>query len=337
MLGCALLLPACSKTTSEEANASAYLYFESWVTAHYPNAARTELGSCILSETPGSGTALGDGNDIPCVLVDYTIRDLDRNVERTTDESLARQVGGYDRRYHYAPQVWHRGQNFLFAGLDDVLSRMKVGGSVTVDIPGWLFTYARYDGAKAYRENATGSDAIYEIHVHEAIPDIEQWEQDTLRRYFKRVQPDVDPDGAMTETGWYYVQKGAPTSETAFSSNQKIDLNYTARRPDGQVFDTTEADTAYVHGIYDPSKKYEPVFFHWNSDPEEVTMGSDESSVIEGFAKAISSMHRGEKGRCFFWSTLGYNVSGTGYTTGIGYLVPPYSPLQFDIEITTTE
>ena len=56
-------------------------------------------------------------------------------------------------------------------------------------------------------------------------------------------------------------------------------------------------------------------------------MGTDGGSLIDGFSYALWKMKSFEKGRCIFYSTLGYSATGSGNK------IPAYSPLIFDIEI----
>ena len=67
----------------------------------------------------------------------------------------------------------------------------------------------------------------------------------------------------------------------------------------------------------------------WYNGEEEsfkdITMGG--SSLIEGFSYALDQMHPHESGTAIFYSTGGYAAKGSGD------IIPPYSPLRFDIEI----
>jgi FKBP-type peptidyl-prolyl cis-trans isomerase len=103
-------------------------------------------------------------------------------------------------------------------------------------------------------------------------------------------------------------------------------INYTGRRVyDGQVFDTTVADTAKYYHIYNPSKKYAPVPVTWAEKPTEIKL--DGSSVVGGFAHGLYAMHPGEKASFCFGFDLGYGSSGSGK------LIPGYAALQFDVEL----
>jgi FKBP-type peptidyl-prolyl cis-trans isomerase len=56
-------------------------------------------------------------------------------------------------------------------------------------------------------------------------------------------------------------------------------------------------------------------------------MGSDKSTIIEGFALTLWQMRAMEKGVGVFYSNLGYNYSGSGSS------IPGYAPLIFEIEL----
>ena len=104
-------------------------------------------------------------------------------------------------------------------------------------------------------------------------------------------------------------------------------INYTGRRMDGQVFDTTVADTAKFYRIYNASKTYEPVSITWAEDAADIKMGGSSTSLISGFKLGLQAMHAGESASFLFGFGLGYGTSASGS------LVPAYSPLRFDIEM----
>jgi FKBP-type peptidyl-prolyl cis-trans isomerase len=62
-------------------------------------------------------------------------------------------------------------------------------------------------------------------------------------------------------------------------------------------------------------------------DYSQITITSDKSSVIDGFAYMIWRMGAYEEGTGIFYSKLGYSYSGSGSS------IPAYSPLRFDIEV----
>ena len=97
---------------------------------------------------------------------------------------------------------------------------------------------------------------------------------------------------------------------------------------DGHVFDTNVKDSAKFYGIYSASRTYAPSSVTWfGSDGKYSDIKLGGSSVIDGFAYALSKMHPHEKGTAVFYSGIGYGSSGSGST------IPAYAPLRFDIEI----
>ena len=80
---------------------------------------------------------------------------------------------------------------------------------------------------------------------------------------------------------------------TVLNSGSAYSLNYTGRLLNGQVFDTTIADTAKVHGIYDPTRTYEPVQINWADKATDITMGESETAVKDGFKIAVREGQNG--------------------------------------------
>ena len=66
---------------------------------------------------------------------------------------------------------------------------------------------------------------------------------------------------------------------------------------------------------------------NWGEEYTDITMGSNSSSVISGFALTLWQMKAMEKGVGVFYSDLGYGYSGSGSS------IPGYAPLIFEIEL----
>jgi FKBP-type peptidyl-prolyl cis-trans isomerase len=236
----------------------------------------------------------------------------------------------------------------IYAGIADMLLDMKVGGSRKAIIPGWLFSYDSYATEKEYLEKTTSSDAkIYEVKIKDFTTDIDKWEIDSIGRFFNNDKVLIDGIAAnklfTTEHGWtmtaadsvskgfYYKQLKAPVDTTSFKADTTIYINYTGRLLNGQVFDTTIEDVAKDNNIWSSSRTYKPSQINWAGAEDNtykgITMGSDDTSVISGFAMTLWQMRSMEKGIGVFYSPLGYSTSGSGET------IPAYSPLIFEIEI----
>ncbi|MBQ3723093.1 MAG: FKBP-type peptidyl-prolyl cis-trans isomerase [Bacteroidales bacterium] len=325
-LAAALMIAgSCAKAPKTGINDASKRYFDAWVTVHCPDAPQTELGSRITSDSPGTGALIGSLEDTPFVYANYTLTDLAGNVSATTDKKLSQQIGTFAESYYYGPTVICRYQGYLSAGITEMMETMRVGGTRTAVIPGWLTSTATtnyFETAQEYIDQVSGTDIIYTTEILEAIPDIAKWETDSLARFMARHYPGVD----STAYGYYYVQTQEPKDTSEFESGT-VYINYTGRLLNGQVFDSTIRDTTRKYRIYQDSKTYEPMSLSWPSSDDETLTTSDGGSLIEGFTKCIQGMKAGEKGICFFYSALGYGITGGGST------IPACSPLCFEIEM----
>ena len=332
----ALALTGCAKTATAGKNDANKKYFDAWMITNHPDAVRVDPGYYILSETPGTGELAGTEDDHYFAYVEYTTYNLDGEIQSTTDKKVAQQLGTYDEANYYGPKVLLRGNVGMSAGLDAVISRMRMGGEAKVVIPGWLnasgsqstdYLYPRYDTEEDYLKKCTGTDAIYDIKLLEGFNNVYQWENDSLRSYAERIMPGVD----TLKYGFYYNQTQAPAADAdSLTTGDVVYINYYGRLLNGQMFATTVADTAKFYNIYDAGTTYETQAVYIDSDDyTNIKLGtsSDGDDCVDGFAYAISLMQVGEKGTALFYSGYGYSYNGSGNA------IPPYSPLRFDFEI----
>lgn len=337
----ALLLTACAKAPKSGLNDSAKRYIDAWILVNHPGALQTPLGAYILEETPGTGVSAGSADTHPFVTVRYTVRNLDGSVQGTTEEQLSKQLGTYDESSYYGPVVWSRADNGLVAGIEESISAMNVGGRRTVAIPGWLLgadgstgKSLIYRNAQEYLDRVSGGTPhIYEFELTGAFQDAIQWQIDSIGRYIADRFPGKNAADSV-KRGLYYFRTGEPSSTSQFKNDTTIYINYTGRRLDGVVFDTSNADTAKFYGIYSASRTYGPCAVKWHgsdgtySDITMKTAGSSSySNVINGFSFGLTQMHPHETGTAIFTSNWGYGTKSSGNS------IPAYSPLRFDFEI----
>lgn len=320
-----LLAGSCAKPIKTSVNDDAKAYFDAWMQVNYPELTPTPLGAYVLEETEGTGELVGDSENAKYLRVEFTSYDLEGVVGLTTRESVAKQIGTYDEHTYYGPTIWTRMGDALMAGVDEAVSTMKVGGRKKTIIPGWLFTNNRYSSAQEYMDNITGSNAIYDVEVVEIIDDPLQWELDSIGRYLSNNFPGVTLADSL-KYGFYYIQEREPSDTTTFPNDTTFYINYIGRLLDGRVFDTNIPDTAVMYGLTPSS--YKPQLINYSSEKyDEITMGTDGSTLIDGFSYALWKMKSHEKGSCIFYSPLGYSVNGSGAA------IQSYTPLRFDIEI----
>ncbi len=319
----ALVAVGCAEVPETGQNDAAKRYFDAWTKVHYPNAPKTELGSVIINDEPGTGELIGTSEETPYVYCTFRATDLEGNIQASTDAKTAQQLGSYSETSYYGPRVLSRAEGRINAGLAEMMQTMRVGGTRTAAIPGWLMGTTFYETAEEYLKNGSGSESIYTLHILEGIQDIVKWEIDSLQRYMHRHYPGID----STAYGYYYIQTAAPLDTNTFDGGTTVYINYTGRNLTGQVFDSTIRDTTKKYRIYQDGKTYEPSALSWPSEDQKKVTFSSGNSLIDGFEKCVHGMKAGEKGLCIFYSGLGYGLSGQGD------MIPGFSPLIFEIQM----
>lgn len=324
----AVLSTGCAKDVTTTKNDAAKRHLEIWMQNHHPSVKKTEPGIYILNDIPGTGKSVEDYDTYPYIRFEYQSTDLDGNYQDYCNPEIAKQLGTYDVTKFYGPSILSRNENGITAGVEAMFNGMKVGGTRTAVIPGWLNTYKRYKTEDEYLKNVTGDNGIYTVKVVDVIKDIVKWETDSLEKYVHSIKPGLD----SLKGGLYYIQTQAPKDTTGFKSDTKILVNYTGRLLNGRVFDTSNADTAKVWNVYSSDRTYGPSTITVKDEWKKYYMGtgsssSDEGNMIQGFAYAVSKMRTGEKGIVIFHSELGYGTKGSGDK------IPSFSPLIFELEL----
>ena len=335
-----LFMGGCARTVEETPNAAEKRYFDAWLSIAYPDSKSEGLGIYDIQSTEGTGAEITSEG---YVLADYVITDLEGNISSFTGEEVARQLGTYSETSYYGPKFWLTTDGTMPAGVLSALRGQKVGCSRKVIIPSWLMSYSTYSTESEYlAQSNRNSSTIYEFTVKDFTKDIDQWQADSIVRFFSN--PDVMvagkpakdvfvKDGAtmtMADTvqaGFFYKQLRAPVDTEEFKKDTTVYINYVGKLLNGLVFDTNIKRVAQDNNLYSSSKTYEPVKITWGEKYSEITMGSSSSTVINGFALTLWQMKAMEKGVGVFWSQLGYGYSGSG--AGI----PAYAPLIFEIEL----
>ena len=325
-----LLMAGCAREDSLNTGEKAQRYLEQFIQKYYPYVTPNEYGIFVLEETPGNG--LPWSQDSLYTYASTTIRSLGGVIASTQEEKVAQQLGTYVKGNYYGPRFQQTGENLSYAGLDALLSGMRVGGTRKAIIPACLLTTSRYASFKEYLAKGTQEQSLeYTVTLGGQVNDIERMETDSLARfvlrtYGKEVKP-IRYKEDVAEGSFYFI-----SDTTEFIGKRKIPadttlkINYTGRLLNGQVFDTTLEKTAKDAGIYNPAKTYSTANLTVTTNYTEIKL--NDNSVIEGFRAGISRMHWvGQKGIVLFVSNLGYANSGSGQT------IPPYSPLLFELEL----
>lgn len=121
-----------------------------------------------------------------------------------------------------------------------------------------------------------------------------------------------------TESGLYVIVKKQGTG-AAIEAGKKVAIDYTGRLLDGKIFDTSREQDAKAANIFMEGRPYEPLKY---------TIG--EMQLIKGWDEGVMGQTAGTELTLVIPSKLAYGTYGN-------QMIPPYSPLAFDITIVSVE
>lgn len=327
------MILGCARETTPSVGETAREYLGLWMDKNYPYLQPDANGLYLLEEEAGDGD-LWDAA-LPYTYLEITTRSLNGVVSSTTSEKLSQQLGTYVKGNYYGPRFQGTGEGSSYAGLDALLTGMRVNGSRKAVVPSWMLTTSRFDSQQKYVDAATSSTSlIYEVVLRGQTDDINAVEKDSLALYVNRHYgavapvsyiPDQEADGTF-----YFIPVYTPSGEDVKPRTETATgtLNYTGRLLNGQLFDTTVEKDAKDAGMYSADKTYTPMSITFASEWSSISMGSGSSSLIDGFKGALSLMkYEGQKAIAIFTSSQGYGTSGSSGT------IPAWSPLLFELEL----
>lgn len=241
----------------------------------------------------------------------------------SSEERVAKQMGAFSYTTHYGPVLWFAGANALMEGIDEMILSMKEGDRRRIWLPSWLSSYG-YSGSG----NRYSVTTIHDVEIVRVVPDIEQFQIDTLESYRDKYYPGID----SLSWGFYKKTLVAGSGDTLKTGN-KVRIRFVGRLLDDFIFDLNIADTAKKYNIFSSSKTYDPYEGECMEDEQVnvINPSTGESSPFcPGFSKAIFTMKHGEEAVVFFHSVFGY-----GAEEGIDN-IQPFSPLVFYIRVERT-
>ncbi|MBP5547945.1 MAG: FKBP-type peptidyl-prolyl cis-trans isomerase [Bacteroidales bacterium] len=221
--------------------------------------------------------------------------------------------------------------NPAFKGdLPEGLLMMHIGDKAIFGVPADSLALLGFK-LPSYYKSGTGMTIYYEINLTDIVTQeeiaqerdnyienqrqIHEAEAETLAKYVADNNIKATPD----EEGLYIIVNKKGKGQIV-EINRNVAINYTGRLLNGKVFDTSIESIAKQNGIYDAERKYAPLSY---------TVG--QMSLIRGWQKGIINQPAGSKLTLIIPSSMGYGPQGAGD------LIPPNSPLIFDIEIVSVQ
>lgn len=328
-----LIAGACAEKTDTSTGQEAKEYLDLYMKAIYPDVQKNADGIYILEDTPGTGEAWDKGSAY--ILADVTIRALGGgSVTTTTDRALAQQLGTYVEGNYYGPKWMTTGDGLSYAGIDAMLSGMRIGGTRKAVIPAWMLNTSRLSSEEEYLAACTSTTHLeYTIGLKGQTGDMDKLEKEQLEAYVKtHYGADIAPVSFVkdeTPDGKFYFISDVSAFEDAqeIKAGDPFKINYTGKLLNGQVFDTTLKNIAKEAGLYQEGNGYAAADAVQAASYDNVTM-SGSSSLINGFKGGLFLLkYKGQKATVLFTSTHGYGSSGKGAS------IPGFASLIFELEV----
>jgi len=239
---------------------------------------------------------------------EMTIR-LDSTVLRSNvghTERLMPVVPMYDGVLHEGLLMMHQGDRAIFAIEADSMAKFMQPNQMP----------PMYEAGK-------GMKFYYEINLQDIITKDEfAEEQANFQQEMEKArvaEPEliaayVKENGikAQPKANGLYVIVNKKGTGAAVAAGREVTLSYTGRLLDGTVFDSSNEADCQAAGI----QSHEPL-----------TYVVGQMSLIPGWEEGVMGQPEGSKLQLIIPSALGYGPQGAGQ------MIPPYSPLVFDIDI----
>ncbi len=365
----ALLATSCAKQEEDPIEDQRLRSFDAWVEKNAPNAQKIEGGVYIeklySSTQPGALTPTGNSSssstgESEWVMINYTGREMTTgNVFVTRDPEIAKHQGSFTYYTHYTPEyVPYTPYNSMYYSFNVdmimgnflALGQMKEGDIYRVYIPSSLAYSSSgfsYDGSGFEGQNALGENlpVIMDLELVKVIKDPSKYEASLVQNYAVSQMGLNLSDTVRTNLYCKHISYGKETQDTV-KDGETVSVYYVGRFMDGFVFDTNIEDTAKKHNLaqYYDDTHYDALSVEIGASEETDDGTTSENAVVVGMDAALASMLYGESAQIIFTSTYGYGSSGqfptysTSSSSSSGTVVastviPPYTPLIFDVMI----
>lgn len=198
------------------------------------------------------------------------------------------------------------------------IQKMRLGDSATFIMSGKDFFHYFRDQDYPFESN----DLYFDFKLNHILPkeEFEVMQAERAKRYESMIEElRISEDSLIndyiaknnikvkpTEDGLFFMKKVSGTGK-AITIGSSVSVHYTGKLLDGSVF-----DSSIEYGT-----------------PIDVIVGNGQ--VIPGWEKTLLLMRGGDKATVLIPSKLAYG------SRGADYVIPPYTPLIFDMEVVSVE
>ncbi len=313
-----ILIPSCAIEVEDTNDEIQEKFIKAYIEKYYPGYEPDEDGIYVIEHKTTQGERV-DSYDSCYAVVQYSIRSLDKTYIYSSYDSVAQKIGQYSPSIYYGSHIWSIGQDLNAIGLEKVVSKLQVGGSISAIIPPEML-------GETFSGDLTNSDGnykLYEIQLDSIILDIDEHQSNLMQAYSDKYYDGMD----TTNANYYFKKIHTNAIVDTIENSNTVYLNYIGRLLNGLVFDTNIADTAMKYGIYDPARDYTTGFdFSYFKDSVDVLLNN--SDIATGFIRTAWKLNYGDKAIAFFSSDYGYGDYGN---ISEGGSIPSYSPLFFEV------
>ena len=243
---------------------------------------------------------------------EMTIR-LDTTVLRTNvghTERLMPAVPMYDGVLHEGLLMMHKGDRAIFAIEADSMAKFMQPNQMPREYEagkGMKFYYEINLQDIVTRDEFAAEQANYQQEMEKA----RDAEPELIAAYVKEHGVKAQPNAK----GLYVIVNKKGNGPTV-AVGREVTISYTGRLLDGTVFDSSNEADCLANGM----QCHEPL-----------TYVVGKMSLIPGWDEGVMGQPEGSKLQLIIPSAMGYGSQGAGQ------LIPPYSPLVFDLEIVSVK
>jgi FKBP-type peptidyl-prolyl cis-trans isomerase len=192
-----------------------------------------------------------------------------------------------------APVFYPLGIGSVFPGLEQGLSLMRESEKATLLIPSYL----------AYNADAKTNLPAYSVVKFDVTLNRSRSEDQQINEYITKNKLTVTE---TTTSGLRFIRTQTNASGTLPTAGQTLTIKYLGKQlRQATAFDSTGTGTF------------------------DAFLG--QNKYVKGFEEGLSKLKPGEKATIIFPSSLGYGTQGVVQNNR--YLITPYAPLRFDLEL----